>query len=326
MGFHEVRFPDDISYGSSGGPGYSTFIQSVDSGAEERISRWSQARHQYDVSYGIHNYTELAAVRTFLHARLGAAFGFRFKDYLDSTSTVDGIAPELDGGTTPANDDVEIGVGDGSQTQFQLIKKYTSGPVAKIRTITKPVAGTVLIAVNGVAQVESVDFTFDTTTGIVTFTVAPPLDDSVTAGFQFDVPVRFTSSIDSLLSVNAESFGLGGIDSIPLVEIIDEGERADEFFFGGATNHGVITVNHQLLFSDGRVQTFVPDPGLEIAMPEITDELATGGVYVYIFNDSVNSVDLITFGGTLITTIAAGVTVAVLLSKDSVDVATWHAI
>lgn len=326
MGFHEVRFPDDISYGSSGGPGYSTFIQSVDSGAEERISRWSQARHQYDVSYGIHNFTELAAVRTFFHARLGAAFGFRFKDYLDSTSTIDGIAPELDGGSTPANDDVEIGVGDGSETVFQLIKKYTSGPVSKIRTITKPVVGTVLIAVDGVPQVESVDFTVDYTTGLVTFVVAPPLDDAVTSGYQFDVPVRFTQSIDSLLSVNAESFSLGGIDSIPLVEIIDEGERPDEFFYGGATNHGVITVNHQLLLSDGRVQTFVPDPGLEIAMPEITDELATGAVYAYIHNNSANSVDLTTFGGALTVAIAAGVTVATLLSKDSSDVATWHAI
>jgi len=326
MGFADVRFPDDISYGSSGGPGYSTFIQSVDSGAEERISRWSQARHQYDVSYGIKTYTELAAVRTFFHARLGAAFSFRFKDYLDSTSTIDGIAPELDGGSTPANDDVEIGVGDDSQTQFQLIKKYTSGPVSKIRTITKPVAGTVLIAVDGVAQVESVDFTVDTTTGIVTFTVAPPLDDSVTAGYQFDVEVRFTSTIDSLLSVNAESFSLGGIDSITLVEVIDESERADEFFFGGATNHGVITVDHQLLSSDGRVQTFVPNPGLKIALPEITDELATGGVYAYIFNDSANPVDLTTFGGTPVVTILGGVTVATLLSKDSVGVATWHAI
>jgi uncharacterized protein (TIGR02217 family) len=56
----------------------------------------------------------------------------------------------------------------------------------------------------------------DVTTGVVTFETAPEADVVITAGFQFDVPVRFDTDT---LEVNLTSFAAGEIPSIPLVEI-----------------------------------------------------------------------------------------------------------
>ena len=326
MGYHDSQFPTDISYGSQGGPGFATFIQSTDSGAEERIQRWQSARHQYDVSYGVRTYTQLLALKTFYMARSGAAHSFRYKDFSDCTSL--GQATEI-GGATPTKDDIEIGVGDDVETQFQIIKKYTNAPTTRTRNITKPVEGTVLVAVDGVLQTETTHYTIDYATGIITFVTAPPLDDSVTVGYEFDVECRFGEGADDLLSINIETFEVGGISSsVPIVEVIDVGETADEFFYGGAKDHGSISTDQQIAFSNGKIQVWNPTVGsLELAMPEINDDMATGGPHVYVYNkNGTNAIDLTTFGGTLIVSIAIGVTVAVLLSRDATDVPTWHAV
>ena len=115
MSFHEVRFPTGISYGSDGGPGFNTNIIALDSGAEERVARRETAKHIYDVGYGIKDQSDLAAVKTFFMARGGAVHGFRFKDWSDFTSATDGISSYSD-------TDQTIGVGDGTETDFQLVK------------------------------------------------------------------------------------------------------------------------------------------------------------------------------------------------------------
>ena len=45
MGFHEVRFPDALSFGSSGGPERRTEIVTLANGFEERNTPWSTSRH-----------------------------------------------------------------------------------------------------------------------------------------------------------------------------------------------------------------------------------------------------------------------------------------
>jgi uncharacterized protein (TIGR02217 family) len=83
-----------------------------------------------------------------------------------------------------------------------------------VRTITKPVADTVRIALGGVGQLSG--WSVDTTTGLITFAAAPGSGVAVTAGFEFDVPVRFdTDALDVTLDLER----LGSITSIPLVEI-----------------------------------------------------------------------------------------------------------
>jgi uncharacterized protein (TIGR02217 family) len=198
------RFPEEISYGSSGGPVYSTTISESNSGHEKRNINWSLPRHEYNAALGV-THENFQDVLDFFHVAYGRAYGFRFKDWLDYKSC--GVHE------TVSNIDQVIGTGDGSETQYQIIKTYVVGSSQKVRNITKPVSGTILIAFDGVDQASG--WSVDTTTGIVTFSTAPGIDVEVSAGFEFDVPVRFNTdaidaSIDDYNSLNA---------TIPLVEL-----------------------------------------------------------------------------------------------------------
>jgi uncharacterized protein (TIGR02217 family) len=206
MAFHEVRFPDTISRGARGGPERRTQIVELASGDEERNASWANSRRRYDVSYGIRRADDLAAVVAFFEARNGRLHGFRFRDWSDYKS---GLPSNV-----PSPLDQPIGTGDGTTTAFQLVKRYTSGAQGWTRTITKPVAGSVRVALAGVEQ--SSGWSVATTTGLVTFAAPPGAGVAVTAGFEFDVPVRFDSDT---LDVTLDIERLGSITSIPLVEL-----------------------------------------------------------------------------------------------------------
>ncbi|WP_296426603.1 DUF2460 domain-containing protein [Yoonia sp.] len=206
MAFHEVRFPDNISRGARGGPERRTQVVELASGDEERNASWANSRRRYDVAYGIRRADDLAAVVAFFEARNGRLHGFRYKDWADYKSALpsQAVAPT----------DQQIGTGTGSLQAFQLAKRYTSGAQTWVRTITKPVTGTVRVALGMVEQLSG--WTLDTTTGVVTFTTAPAGGVIVRAGFEFDVPVRFDSDT---LDVTLDFERLGSITSIPLLEI-----------------------------------------------------------------------------------------------------------
>jgi uncharacterized protein (TIGR02217 family) len=206
MAFHEVRFPDNISRGARGGPERRTQIVELASGDEERNASWANSRRRYDVSYGIRRADDLASVVAFFEARNGRLHGFRFKDWSDYRS---GQPSNI-----PSPLDQSLGVGDGTTSTFQLVKRYASGAQGWTRTITKPVAGSVRLALGGVEQASG--WTVDATTGTVSFAAAPPPGAALTAGFEFDVPVRFDSDA---LDVTLDIERLGSITSIPLVEI-----------------------------------------------------------------------------------------------------------
>lgn len=206
MAFHEVRFPDNISRGARGGPERRTQVVELASGDEERNASWANSRRRYDVAYGIRRADDLASVVAFFEARNGRLHGFRFKDWGDFKSCLPSQVP----GAT----DHVIGTGDGSRTQFQLVKRYTSGAQSWTRSIAKPVAGSVRVALAGVEQVSG--WSVDITAGVVSFGAAPGAGTAVTAGFEFDVPVRFdTDTLDVTLDLER----LGSITSIPLLEI-----------------------------------------------------------------------------------------------------------
>lgn len=206
MAFHEVRFPDDISRGARGGPERRTRIVELASGDEERNSPWADSRRRYDAAYGIRRADDLAAVVAFFEARHGRLYGFRWKDWSDYKSCLPSALPS-------ATDQI-IGEGDGSTTQFQIVKVYASGAQSYSRRIVKPVAGTVLVALDGIPQGSG--WSVDPSTGVVSFAAAPGNGVIVTAGFEFDVPVRFdTDRLDVTLDIER----MGSIASIPLVEI-----------------------------------------------------------------------------------------------------------
>ncbi len=206
MAFHEIRFPDNISRGARGGPERRTQIVELASGDEERNANWANSRRRYDAAYGIRRSDDLAAVVAFFEARNGRLYGFRWKDWGDYKSCLPSC--------TPAATDQVIGTGDGTTTVFQLVKAYTSGAQTWTRSITKPVAGTAVVALDGVTQASG--WSVDTITGLVTFTTAPVSSSAITAGFEFDVPVRFDTDI---LDVTHDIERLGSITSIPLIEV-----------------------------------------------------------------------------------------------------------
>lgn len=197
MAFVEVQFPTDISYGSSGGPEYATDIVASLSGYEQRNVNWEQARARYNVAHGVKTKAQLDALIAFFRARKGRAHGFRFKDWTDYQAT----------GET-------LGTGNGVQTQFQLVKRYVSGGVTEIRSIKKPVSGTVQVYKNAVLQTSGVSV--DSTTGMVTFTVAPAIGQVISASFQFDVPVRFDTD---KLSASLDAYGIHSWLDIALLEV-----------------------------------------------------------------------------------------------------------
>lgn len=206
MAFHEVRFPDNISRGARGGPERRTQIVELASGDEERNASWANSRRRYDAAYGIRRADDLAAVVAFFEARNGRLYGFRWKDWGDYKSC-------LPSGT-PAATDQAIGTGDGTTTAFQLVKVYASGAQTWARTITKPVAGTVSLALDGVTQASG--WSVDAARGLITFVAAPASGVTITAGFDFDVPVRFDTD---QLDVTHDVERLGSITSFPLIEV-----------------------------------------------------------------------------------------------------------
>ena len=206
MAFHEVRFPDDISRGARGGPERRTQVVELASGDEERNASWADSRRRYDAAYGIRRADDLAAVIAFFEARNGRLHGFRWKDWGDHRSSLPSTP------VTPI--DQTLGAGDGTTRTFQLVKRYESGAQAWVRRIGKPVAGTVRVARGGVEATS--DWSVEVTTGVVTFAAAPAAGALVTAGFEFDVPVRFDTD---RLDVTWDLDRLGSIASIPLVEV-----------------------------------------------------------------------------------------------------------
>lgn len=206
-GFHDVRFPVDVAFGSTGGPQRRTEVVTLGSGREQRNSRWARSRRRFDAGYGIRTLDELAEVIAFFEERRGRLYGFRFRDPLDFKS----CPPSR----TPAPTDQQIGIGDGATTTFRLVKRYGAGFAPYDREIAKPVAGTVRVAVGGAEQVAPA-FALDASSGVVTFASPPAAGAVVTAGFQFDCPVRFDTDA---IEIDLSAFQAGALPSVPVVEI-----------------------------------------------------------------------------------------------------------
>ncbi len=208
MAFHEVRFPANLSFGSIGGPERRTEIVTLSNGFEERNSPWAHARRRYDAGMGLRSLDDLAALVAFFEARAGQMHGFRWKDWSDYKS----CPPSRE----PAFDDQEIAQGDGQTVTFALTKTYTSGPSRYARPITKPVRGLVRAGVGGDERFFEADYDVDHDRGLITFHEPPEAGAAVTAGYEFDVPVRFDTD---RISVSVASFQAGEMPQIPVVEV-----------------------------------------------------------------------------------------------------------
>ena len=195
--FHEVLFPEDISYGSSGGPGFNTTVIELSSGAEQRNINWSEVRATYEVSHGIKTRDQMDELIDFFYARRGRAYGFRFKDWSDYTI-----------------DDQLIGTGDGATKIYQIYKRYEPQTAYFYdRVIRKIVPGSLTATINGSATAA---FAVDNNTGIITFNSNVPLNHPIRISCEFHVPVRFDSDD---MKVNHDDWETMSWPSIPLVEL-----------------------------------------------------------------------------------------------------------
>lgn len=201
--FHDVRFPLAIGLAARGGPERRTEIVTLGSGREERNTPWVHSRRRWDAAPGVRSLDDVAALIAFFEARRGRLHAFRFADPLDHKSSPPSAEPS-------ALDQV-IGAGDGSATVFPLTKTYGAGETAWVRAIVKPVAGSVLLAVDGLAA----GFTLDED-GRVVLDNPPAPGAVITAGYRFDTPARFDAD---RLDITADGFKTGDIASVPLVEV-----------------------------------------------------------------------------------------------------------
>ncbi|MEL7467461.1 MAG: DUF2460 domain-containing protein [Pseudomonadota bacterium] len=207
MSFHEIRFPSAISFGSTGGIERRTEIVTLVNGFEERNSPWSQSRRRYDAGLGVRSLDDLSKVLAFYEARHGQLYGFRWKDWLDFKS----CPPSAE--ISPTD---QVLVAGGLADQFQLVRRYEDAAGSYVRTIRKPNESSVRIAVDGTELIGGTEFSVDAETGVLTLDRVPEEGASVTAGFEFDVPVRFDSDV---IDVNIRGFEAGEIPSIPIVEV-----------------------------------------------------------------------------------------------------------
>jgi uncharacterized protein (TIGR02217 family) len=200
--FDDVTFPIEIGREAMVTAEFSTNVVTTFSGHERRNSDWADARQKYDVGPGVRSEQELGVVLSFFRARRGPAIGFRFTDPFDNSSNdMTGVPTALD---------QLLGIGDGVRTSFALIKTY--GADGQIRRVTRPRPGTVIVASNG----NNATGWALTEPDIIQFETAPAIGAAITAGFRFDVPVRFA---DDSIEMSRATFGAADIPSVPLIEI-----------------------------------------------------------------------------------------------------------
>jgi len=203
--FHDIRFPLPLAFGASGGPVRQTEITTLVSGHEQRNTSQAFSRRRYDAGVGVKSVEDMQMLINFYEARFGELYAFRFRDPLDHNSAITGKS-------IIATDQV-IGTGDGVQTEFQLVKTYGDSAAQSQRLITKPIGASIVAALDGN---ETTAFSVDVLTGIVALNTPPASGVLVTAGYEFDVPVRFATDH---LSATLDSFGAGGAVHVPLVEV-----------------------------------------------------------------------------------------------------------
>lgn len=212
--FQDILFPQNLGFSVSRTIERFTEIQNFLSGREQRNARKYHSKRKYMLGVAVKSFADLEKITDFYEARRGALIGFKWHDILDYQSC--DIEDEI------SAIDQKIGVYDGEIVEFQLTKTYGNAlddDQNYIRKITKPRDTSLRIAVNG-SELNASHFGVDTLTGIVTILPGAGLvvDDEISAGFEFDVAVRF---VNNDLQIDYSSFKAGEISQIPLIEILD---------------------------------------------------------------------------------------------------------
>ena len=224
MAHLDLHFPRDIAQGCQGVIQRRDEIVQLASGFEESNQRWVDSRRSWSGGLAIRCAADLAEVVAVFEAARGRANSFHFRDWLDYLSGTHGLAVTATdqplGQPAATGTLYEEALGDGALTEFQIVKRY--GTVnSYLRPIALPDPASLKVAVDGV---ETTAFTLSATGGRVTFDAAPPLGAVLTAGFAFDVPVRFDAAefAVSWAYFNADR-GVGQVPEFTLIEVRMDG-------------------------------------------------------------------------------------------------------
>ncbi len=321
MSFDNVRFPTDIGIGTAIGGGFRTSIVEQDSQQEQRFGRFSQPRFVFEIAYGRREFDDLYEVMEFWLARQGALNSFRLQNPLDYTSTSNGRG-------SAANTDQTLGAGTGTRVDFQLTKTYTdSGANTFTRNITKPVDGTVLVAVAGSSQTENSDYTVNYSTGVITFDSGsiPTFGQAVTAGFEHDYHVRFDESSDGGLFIELPDAAPDGeFRSIRMVEVVSESAVNDEYEPGGTNDMGTVASDFTISHSDGVYQSWTDNTGVTATLYDPASENVPDGWPVQVFSNEGSSATTVNdHTDTLVVSIASNTTAILGLLRETSGDLTW---
>lgn len=157
-------------------PLWSTKVDTAVNGTERRRALWSYPVWKFKVQHQFlradATTQELQRLFNFFNMKGGSYQGFFFYDRADNTVT-----------------NQQIGVGNGSATQFQLTRTITFGTT----TFTEPVrgvSGTPTLTVGGAAKTYGTDYTIGAL-GVVTFTTAPGSGQAIVWSGNFFFLCRF---------------------------------------------------------------------------------------------------------------------------------------
>lgn len=209
MAHLDLEFPRDIAEGCQAVIERRDEVVTLASGHEETNQRWSRSRRSWDAGLALRSGDDLAEVVAFFEQVRGRANSFRFRDWLDWRSAPAGVPV--------APTDQPAGTGDGAETVFQIQKQY--GLVNPyLRPIALPHPVSLRVALDGEEVLTG--WSLSAVGGKLVFSSPPPAGAVVTAGFTYDVPVRFG---ESSLSVSWAYFnstrGAGSAPAIPLLEV-----------------------------------------------------------------------------------------------------------
>lgn len=321
MAHHEVLFPQFEGWQHEGGPGYQTDVITMDSRQDRRVQRSQNPERSYLVRFDANSPEQVRQVLDFYVARGGLANSFNYFDPRDHHSAATaGQIKFADDVVLPS--DQNIGVGDGTTTTFQLVKRYQDGGGSHVRSIRKPISGTIRVAVDGVEKTIGVDFTVNVTTGVVTFMSAPSAAAVITAGFKFYVPVFFGEAVDQALRARLSSPDMASTVTVPLMEALYPASPLEDFWLGGAKTLDNTSSGGPLLDYSARLWRLWPVTS-KVLLPDLS--LAPEGGPIFLIDyPGVGTPPIKTHDdATLIHTLSAGQKVEIWCGRDFVNAKTW---
>lgn len=214
-GFIDLYLPDGIiRQNFTGAPRTSTTIGVASLGVEQRNRNWVKPLYRLSNPECIACHDTIEDLRDHWMVTDGPHLTFPMRNPYDFASARLQAAGRVP--TLSAVDQL-LGTGDGIEDTFQFRKTYTRNSFTKTHSLVLPVESTVLVAIDAIEQAVGVDFTIDREAGTITFASPPGVGDLVTAGFLYDIPVRFES--DDVFEQILKAFETDGVAGLSLWEV-----------------------------------------------------------------------------------------------------------